>query len=282
MLDPNNCDEVFHTVSGLCSNWLSPSTFRRIAVDISAGKKSITSTIAAAASVSGADVLYFQNIWKLGFADVFKKLGNASTRFEHIFGELEVNGGSKSNVREMTKSHIELSIGTRLFQQTQWNSCSKHFKQVEMIQQRLQGSPAEGADEETDNHLSIYTTVASIYKHWNNLAFYRAFRYTCTAISVLNKQTSSTNKCNQRGSWKCKDKLQRKLKGSAALHTATNLSMTCWLLGRPQRGSWVVGRICGSKRSPRRTAGSAVLSKRGSLRQAKRDAAFHLFAHQQC
>ena len=88
-----------------------------------------------------------------------------------------------------------------------------------MIQQRLQGSPAEGADDQTDNHLSIYTTVASIYKHWNNLAFHYAFGYTGKAIEALNKQTSGTNKRNQGGSWKCTDKLQEKLKGSAALHS---------------------------------------------------------------
>ena len=225
LVDSNDCIEVFHTVSGLCTSWLSSSTRRRIAVDISTGKKSIIAAIGAAGSSIGADVLHFP------CTELTRNAGNAfamladKTVERSFFGDLEVNGGAQSTASDICNMSIQLQIGTRLFQHAHWNSCAQHFKQALRYQNDIAKKAVdEGvadmysikerelsqlsiSDQQPSRHsvqVGIYAKVASIYKHWNNLAFERAYRYTNGALELLQEE-----------SWKCQQDIEQKLQGRA-------------------------------------------------------------------
>ena len=187
--DSGDCIEMFHTVVELCSSWSALCPRRRVAVDISTGKKSIVSAVGRAATACGTDLLYFPNTELERSTETSKALERLEC--ENIdrafFGEIQVNGSDKSTARDIWNMTIQSKIGIRLFQQAQWNSCAYHLKRVEAYQKASIYS--SGKKRKLSNNLGhtseVYTRVASIYKHWNNLGFKRAMTYVESATQAV-------------------------------------------------------------------------------------------------
>lgn len=197
LTNPDDCVDAFHTITKLCSSWLASTTTRRIAVDISTGKRSMVATVGNAGFSSGADVLhfpcYFQTPDSLSkIINVPKEDATITRAFEALadetivpgfFGDIEVDRNieaereqrvgsfspaeAESTASDIATMHIQLKNGVRLFQGGHWNSCASCFVS------------AEKKEAKDDHAISVfvYIRVASIYKHWNNLAFIHALSF---------------------------------------------------------------------------------------------------------
>ena len=189
--DHNDCTEVFRTVTELCSSWLSLSSHRHVAVDISTGKKSIVSAIGRAASSCGADLLYFPNSEIARSTD----LTDALSKLEHevvarsFFGEIEVNSGTESVARDMWDMNIQMQIGTRLFHQAQWNSCSYHFKRAEACQKAVvekheRDFEASAPPEEANDHAAEVIPLVTSLSRMFDMSLFRCYQLSLKKATI--------------------------------------------------------------------------------------------------